>query len=211
LIALIIVLVIILAILFLRLMVYVSYYDGILTLKVGIQGLYMTLMPRKKPKKEKKEKKEKVPKPPHIAYEPEREKGKTDIPALLECIFDALSRLPKLFKGIHIVTLRADVVVSSPDAAKTAETYGKFCFILNTAYALLCRIFTVKDFSINLGPDFTSEKTTAQGEIKISTCIWAILSVAIPIGYGFLRYALKMKKLNDDGGKYERECKTAAE
>lgn len=213
--ALIVIVSVIAAILFVRLGIWVLFYDDKPVIKLGVQGFYFELKLGKGEKKPKSAKKKEKPKIAEAHEEEEKkDKPKKDIKGLIEVILNALKRIPKLTKGIHIVKLYADVRLVGGDAAKTAETYGKVSAVMHGVYPFLCKIFTVKNFQVDLAPDFTGEKTRFRGEVKITTCIWNFLVVLVPVGFEFVRYFMKennknKNKTKESGGKYERECETA--
>ncbi len=209
-IALIVIVLIIAVVLFVRIGIWVQLSAGELSIKLGIQGIYFDL--KKKDRKSKKQKKAATAETDEVT---EAKKGqKRDIKELVGIILNALKRIPRLTKGIHIVKLYADVRLVGGDAAKTAMLYGKATSLLYTAYPYICKLFTVKKFNVDIAPDFVGEKSSFSGEVKLTSCIGVFIAVGVPILYEFIRYMFKETKNNkninnESGGKYERECETA--
>ena len=136
---------------------------------------------KKKQKKALKKKKKQLKKEEKEAKEGKKSFSDTlsTISSVTSIASDGLKRFGKRF---HVRISVMQITVATPDAAKTAITYGAIESALAQLYATLgqCKNFKLpKDSKFFLNADFSKTETTAKIKIHFSFSIFAILAAAI--------------------------------
>jgi hypothetical protein len=108
-----------------------------------------------------------------------------------EAVLLILNKLGWILKRITITTLNADISVSSPDAARTAISYGNYNSAVFSALAIIKSYIKVKDDNIKITPDFLKEKT----EFSIDLVVKAHLFTAIIL---LISLVIEKKKLYNE-------------
>ena len=105
-------------------------------------------------------KKEKPPKEPKTLGE--------KIEFLLDLWRAADRPLLRIFKGIHLYDLYADLIVADEDAYKCALNYGRVSALLYPLLGWLSTLFTVRLKTIDLNAGFGLEKSRWDAAVKVS-------------------------------------------
>lgn len=155
---------------------------------------YKTDKFRKKSKKNKKVsaqkiQKEKKPKK-NVDTESEPEE-KRDIPALIKKIIAAVEVFVKRFgKHLRIDLNKVVIIIATGDAAKTALIYGASIGVAQNLYSLLVStntLHTNNNSEFIVEPDFLSEESKIEVDLKFSFRIWQLLDMAIRALVAFLK------------------------
>lgn len=98
--------------------------------------------------------------------------------------------ISKFFRHLQIDVARIRIVVSTPDAAKTAILYGAVC----QGVAYLCEVLDnvtnvkkTKKTEVSVTSDFLSGKTQADIDISFSLTIWQALDILIGAAFHFIK------------------------
>lgn len=212
----------------------IALFAGVLSIRVGIHVEYnedllayagwgpikIPLFPRpEKPPKEKKEKtkeetpeeekpEEKKPKGPNplaVLYENEKLEGILEILRKLVEVTHKFGN--RTVNSFVIDELFFDMTVSKPDAAETAEAYGKMCRKVFPVAGAVVANCDVRKYSINIDPDYLAE---GRSELAFSTeislnprkMINAVLLFAFGAVFKFgIRLLKGMKPKKDAKGK----------
>ena len=105
-------------------------------------------------------KKEKPPKEPKTLGE--------KVEFLLDLWRAADRPLLRIFKGIHLYDLYADLIVADEDAYKCALNYGRVSALLYPLLGWLSTLFTVRLKTIDLNAGFGLEKSRWDAAVKVS-------------------------------------------
>jgi len=207
-------------------------YRGMLSVRVRVGPLRLTVYPRKPKKRKEPPSKEKAPVPSQEAGTGETEKkppGGKEKPAekeksaekakkkkrLLpnrEQIRYSLRVLPPLLgralrrtrRRILLSPLRLAVVFGGPDPADTAELYGKAQALISALVPALKELVRIKNDEIHLATDYDSETTHIAGEIGLTIRIGDLLWIAVSTAAGLLRWLIGFRRR---AGKPERQEK----
>lgn len=164
--------------------------------KITIGWLFIKKMVYPTPPKTKKDKNKKTTTPKPKTDEDKNKKNKTftseNFAEVLGIIKESLGNLKDYFKALlrafNIRKLNVVWKISSDDACKTAVDYGKYSGLFYTVYAFVSNYVDIKPKRIDISPDFTQEKSTINGSLKInlipakiisSTVIFAIKTLII--------------------------------
>ncbi|MCR5653162.1 MAG: DUF2953 domain-containing protein [Ruminococcus sp.] len=154
--------------------------------------------PEKKPKKKKKTENKEPEKQKRKSFDFKdyvKEKGVSGILNIIRRVADlAVGAMKDLFSKITVTKLSLRLRIAGSDAADTAVKYGRVCSVLYPALKIIAEIVTVKDYNIDVEPDFSDEpKNSAQAEVIARIRIISILSVVFKRGFQALRLILKAK------------------
>jgi hypothetical protein len=183
-----------------------AVYDNELFLDIKIAFVKIKILPPK-PEKKKPEKKPKKKKKPE--EEPKKKKAKKENKAFsyvkqkgVSGILNIVKRISKLatgvlkdlFKRITVDKLNVRISVAGETAEDTAVKYGRLCSVFFPALRLITEIVTVKDYNVNVNPDFSQDgETSAQGEVEARIRILSLLTIVFKRGFEALRLFIKAK------------------
>lgn len=107
----------------------------------------------------------------------------------------ALGLLKKFYGHLRVDSFRIGITVASDDPSKTAILYGTVCPI---AYSLVEALYKHKgkkngEFSAEVVPDFTADRSHFDIFIHLSMTIWQALGCLIAGGLGFAKYYANKK------------------
>lgn len=151
--------------------------------RVGFLFFHYTLMP-KKPEKEKtkaeaEETGAKQPKKNRLA-ELYRSKGLSGFLKILgEAAKIAGGAAKKIFEHTVFARFRLQIGVSGGDAAETAVNYGYVCGAVGSATSLLLGRAKCKECLIGITPDFRSEQSSVNFEMKARVASFFLLQAAL--------------------------------
>lgn len=127
----------------------------------------------------------------HATDKPEGKSEKRDIPALIKKLTRVAGVFLKRFgKHLRIDLRKLNFIIATGDAAETAIIYGAAVGAVQNLYALLVSsgtLRTTKKSEFNVVPDFLSEKSRVEVDLRFSFMIWQIFDMAIRAGIEFLR------------------------
>lgn len=161
----------------------IADYSNEFILKIKYLFLTIPVYPRKGEKKPKKEKKEEPPKQEEPKAKPVKEKKTGNNPiknfynnegvsGIIALVKEAARIMGGFFGGIfrHVIfeKLFIDLTVAGNDAADTAIKYGKVCAALFPSLGLICSKAKVKEYDVDVSPDFLATKNTAELYAKVS-------------------------------------------
>ena len=150
-------------------------------LRVGFLFFHYTLMP-KKPEKKKAETEEtgaKQPKKNRLA-ELYRAKGLSGFLKILgEAAKIAGGAAKKIFQHTVFAHFRLQIGVSGGDAAETAVNYGYACGAVGSATSLLLGHAKCKECRISVTPDFRSEQSSVDFEMKACVMTFFLFQAAL--------------------------------
>ncbi len=130
----------------------------------------------------------------------------------ISLLTDVLSAAKPMFFYIlnHVVLgkIYLCVKVSGEDACETAVKYGKLNALCASCYALVKNIFTVKMCSINIAPDFTSEKSEVDFDVKASLRPLYLLGGAAVFLKNYIKIQLQKTDLAENNNKTINNRKT---
>ena len=109
---------------------------------------------------------------------PKQRRSLADSAALVKSALQAAGRL---VKAIRMDKIQADVTVGHDDPADAAINFGRLQ-ILWYSMASLLRHCQIPPSAVRFHLDFDAPKTSAQGEIKVSVRVGALLGMAVKIG-----------------------------
>lgn len=164
-----------------------AYGEEGLVIRLRVGGIWLQLLPGKKPPKEKKKEKKKGEKRPK---KDRKGKNKGDIPpekkqgpgplklakAFLPILKDTLGRLRR---KVRVDRLELDLIVGGTDAAATALSYGRINAILGTLLPLLEDLVTIRDRQIRTAVDFTREEDLIRLLAAFSITLGQLVSIAL--------------------------------
>lgn len=194
----------------------VRYDESGLGIKLLIGPFRFSVLPRpgkEKKQKESKPKKEEKPQsqtaeadepipagPPEGAPVKKLEKPKKggSLTDFLPLVDVALDMLASLMGRLRVNLLRLHLILAGDDPADLAINYGRAQAAGATLLAQLDRFLVIKKQDVQIGCDFTSDKTTVLARVDLTitlgrTVVWAV-------GYGLkaLITFLKIKKKQDN-------------
>lgn len=141
-------------------------------------------------------------------------KAKRDLGALISMLTDMLKAFFARFpRYLRTETARLVVGVASDDAVKTAMTYSA---VVQTSQYLITLLETntrfclAKNGYVSIYPDFTTDKWTAEVDIKFSIRIWQVVALALPLlGIYLRRGKYRSKKASDVGERADGDRQSA--
>lgn len=165
-------------------------YESTPEIWIGFGPGNIQIYPRPpKAKKQKKEKKEKPKKekPAKVKKQP------VFLPPFTpETIFNYLKMvmdtLGNLLRQIRIPELKLHLTVGTPDAAKTATTYGMVCAAAGTILPRLEETCHIREMDVFIQPDFEEGKQKISLDITISAIVLMLVLCILKLGIRFLRY-----------------------
>lgn len=165
-------------------------YESTPEIWIGFGPGNIQIYPRPpKAKKQKKEKKEKPKK-----EKPAKVKKQLVFlpPFTPETIFNYLKMvmdtLGSLLRQIRIPELKLHLTVGTPDAAKTATTYGMVCAAAGTILPRLEEACRIREMDVFIQPDFEEGKQKISLDITISAIVLMLVLCILKLGIRFLRY-----------------------
>ncbi len=205
-------LLLIIFLLFLKVRICISYEEE-LSVKVKVLFLNIPIIPQKEKKikklsakkhkkqqeklakKSQKNEEKKQLKKQHKEAAPKKKLSET-VTEVLDLVKIVLNDvIPTFGKHLKIEIVKLYIRVSSNDPANTAVTYGVVSQSVAYIVELLSNVTNVdvkKPHSINVFPDFFSEKSEASINITFGLRVWHALSVGLKFVIGFIKS--KMKK-----------------
>lgn len=159
-------------------------------LRVGFLFFHYTLIP-KKPEKEKTKAEKTGAKQPkkNRLEELYRAKGLSGFLKILgEAGKIAGGAAKKIFEHTVFARFRLQIGVSGGDAAKTAVNYGYVCGAVGSATSLLLGHAKCKDCRIGITPDFRSEQSSVDFEMKARVASFFLLQTALRALFQFLKF-----------------------
>lgn len=186
--------------------VYAVYNDE-LFLHLKIAFIKIQLVPPKpkkeKPEKKKKEKKKKKKEPdekekkkePNKLFAYVKQKGVSGILNIVKRISKlATGVLKDLFSHITLNELTIRINVAGETAEDAAVKYGEVCAVFFPALRLITEIVTVKNYDVNVNPDFSDDaKNSAYANVIARIRIIALLKIVIVRAFAILRLLIKAK------------------
>ncbi len=155
-----------------------------LFLRVGFLFFHYTVTPKKPGKKEKAEPEKEKPaeeKPKrNRIQELYKEKGLSGFLKILnEAAKVADGAAKEIFLHTVFVRFHLKINVCGEDAAKTAVDYGCVCGAVSSATSLLLGYAKCRDCHINVMPDFSSEQSSIDFEMKSRAASFFLLRAAV--------------------------------
>ena len=202
-----------------------AVYDETFTLDIKWLFIKLRIYPEDEEKKAKKEAKkaEKEQKKKNSKKE-KTEKEKTEEPsqpksnifkdfynnqgfgATVNLIRTAAAQLGGFLKGVYRAFVIENLTVllkvsAGDDAAQTAVKYGKVCSAVYPAMGFICSNMKVKQYDVNVVPDFISAENTATFKLSLSVrpikLTNAVIVLAFRLIFKVLLKLLKGSKKND--------------
>ncbi|MCD7880336.1 MAG: hypothetical protein LUG47_01400 [Clostridiales bacterium] len=176
-----------------------SYGEEGISLRIRLGKIHITLLPQK-PKPEKQEKKAKKPreakkKEPQEAPTEEQKKGGLPLP-LMELISLAIDAVGQLLSRLQIDTLEIRYTIAGKDdPANAAIQYGMICAGAGGLVPVLENTFyCIKRRDIDAQVDFEARESLIWLRLALSIRIGQVLSIALRLGWRFLRSYLAHQK-----------------
>ncbi|MCC8129585.1 MAG: hypothetical protein LIO51_06585 [Clostridiales bacterium] len=176
-----------------------SYGEEGISLRIRLGKIYITLLPQK-PKPEKPEKKPKKPreakkKEPQEKPTEEQKKGGLPLP-LMELISLAIDAVGQLLSRLQIDTLEIRYTIAGKDdPANAAIQYGMICAGAGGLVPVLENTFyCIKRRDIDARVDFEARESLIWLRLALSIRIGQVLSIALRLGWRFLRSYLAHQK-----------------
>ena len=189
--ALIVILLLLAALLYLPVGADVGYCEGAFTAYARVGAWKLCVYPRKqKPKKEKKPKKQPAPQEAAPAEEaPKKKKGlpdvtKDEVLGAVRVVFRAIKRL-----RFRLNRLKLHFISAFPDPYDTAMIYGYANAGLNAL-----GLTSLKQSDIQLGVDFNREHYYADGYLSVTIRIYYVLKFAFCALFGLLPLYFSRRK-----------------
>jgi hypothetical protein len=113
-----------------------------------------------------------------------------------------------LRRGIVIIRLNILASVGGEDAHQAAENYGKLAAALFPALGILGTVFTVREPSVYIAPNFVSPNSVFEVSLRVRIRVITILAAGISSGVHYIKVLSRKKQDRQDykGGKqYERK------
>lgn len=112
----------------------------------------------------------------------------TDVAKLVK--FVVFRTVRRFAKYLRVDKFKFHITVATPDAARTAVTYGA---VSSSAFALTeglrrCKMKRNAQLEAVVIPDFVSEKSSADIDIVLSIMLWQAVACIITAANGFARY-----------------------
>ena len=120
----------------------------------------------------------------------EKPKRRRSFEEIMELARAALHAAGRLAKAVKVHKMEADVIVGGDDPADAAISFGRLQIIWYSMAPLL-RHCQITPAAVRFYLDFDAPKTTAQGELKLSVRVGALLGILLKFGMA----TLKMRKL----------------
>ena len=194
-------------------------YDGEIALDAKIAFVRIALVPKRRKKiklrkfskkrfgkmlakEEKKEEKkaakksahkdEAVPeKKPEATAEKKAEKKPKLVSDLWEMRSLLIRTVGAFIHRIRTKVARICVTIGSEDAAKSALLYGAVSqFAVYILEILRSQTKMAREGEVVIGVDFTSEKTRADVDVRLSICVGSVIAVAIGFGVGYFKHRI---------------------
>lgn len=125
------------------------------------------------------------------------EKPKRDIIGLVTKLIEVVKIFFARFgHHLHINVKRVHIIVASPDAATTAMLYGAVCGAVQCLLELLYNCIHLKlpkSEELQVVPDFTSEKLSAEVDITFSFRLWQLFDIMIRSGWTYIKQIINDK------------------
>ncbi len=121
------------------------------------------------------------------------EKSKIDLHMIKQLVSAASPPVKRLFRKIRLTGIYIEITCASDDAAKTALDYGKTCAVVNSFFAFLSSLITVKIDKINIKADFDREKSEYKAHGKIRLRVSTALACGVWLAFRAASVFLKMK------------------
>ena len=106
-------------------------------------------------------------------------------PDMIEQLYDMLALVSDKFaKRLTVKIFKLDAIIGSDNAAKTAIIYGGACSLAGCISAFLDQHMKLKkrnEASINISPDFLSEKTTVKADVLMTVTIGGVFTFLFEI------------------------------
>ena len=105
-------------------------------------------------------------------------------PDMIAQLYDMLVVIVDRFaKRLHIKIFRLDALIGSDNAAKTAKLYGGACSLAGCIASFLNQHTELKQKkrSINISPDFLSDKTVAEADVSVYVRIGGVFTYIFEI------------------------------
>lgn len=151
---------------------------------------------------EKKTKQEKHPAQKKKKPEKKKEKKPLEFSHSIGTVVDLLGSLKggaaMIVRGFRIYRLRLTMVVAGEDAAETAVDYGKCNTIIYSSYALATHFLNLCNPDIDIRPDFVSEKSSVDFEMRGMLLPITVLIAALRIFVSFLVKTIQRKNLQEE-------------
>lgn len=138
--------------------------------------------------------KKKIKNPRKAEDESTKEEKGGELPGILKLLNFAKEVFGKLRRKLHVDSMVLDVVTASDDPFKTAMLFGGSGAAIGVMLAILENLFIIRDKKVSVNADFSSKKTTAFADVKLSLTIAQIISLAI---YAAFTYAKLQKSASD--------------
>ncbi len=166
-----------------------SYGEEGIFLQIRLGKIHITLLPQK-PKQEKQEKKE-----PKKESADEEKKGGLPLP-LMELISLAVDAVGQLLSQLQIDTLEIRYTIAGKDdPANAAIQYGMICAGAGGLVPVLENTFyCIKRRDIDARVDFEARESLIWLRLALSIRIGQVLSIALRLGWRFLRSYLAHQK-----------------
>lgn len=126
--------------------------------------------------------------------------------ATVNLIRTAAAQLGGFLKGVYRAFVIENLTVllkvsAGDDAAQTAVKYGKVCSVVYPAMGFICSNMKVKQYDVNVVPDFISAENTATFKLSLSVrpikLTNAVIVLAFRLIFKVLLKLLKGSKKND--------------
>lgn len=114
-----------------------------------------------------------------------------------------------LRRGIVISHLKLLLSVGGEDAHDTAERYGKYAAALFPALDIVSALFTVREPSVYISPNFLSSETVLEASVRVRLLPMTILAAGLHVAGKFINILSTQKQHNQDskgGIQYERKA-----
>ncbi|MCC8182191.1 MAG: hypothetical protein LIO45_04345 [Clostridiales bacterium] len=190
-----------------------SYGEEGVSLRIRLGRFRITLLPQK-PKPEKKNqkakktkpKKEKKKKEPKAEPVEEQKKGGLPLP-LMELISLAIDAVGQLLSRLQIDTLEIRYTIAGKDdPANAAIQYGMICAGAGGLVPVLENTFyCIKRRDIDARVDFEARESLIWLRLALSIRIGQVLSIALRLGWRFLRSYLAHQKENQNEQQKEHQ------
>lgn len=192
--ALLIILVVLGAIVFLVVGVEAKYESGRISAAVKIGPVKVNILSAWEPGAGHRRRKEKKQKKEAAGEEPEKDRKVLDAGFIKELIPLGLDTLGKFRRKLSIDLLAFRFKAGRGDPYDTIMQYGRVSALLGVVLPLFTNAFSVRESDICTDFDFNADKPEIFAHIIISFAIWEMLYIGFSFGIGFLKLYLKRRK-----------------
>ena len=176
----------------------IGYREEKLSLRAKVAGIpipidLMGLMTkeRKPKKKKKKPRPEDQPKNPNA---PKKKEAKMGLDQLMPLIRLGLDFLGDLRWKIRVDHLDLHLVLAGSDPCDLAIAYGNTWAAMGNLLARLEKSLVIRHRDINIGCDFTADKTLAEGRLDLHVTLGRMVGLVAVYGFRGIKLLLTTKK-----------------